>query len=904
MALLLLRTSKLKTGRRWRKGRVGAEEPVGGGLAGEVVVRACLKLGLVRHAAPAPAPEEPALTKKEKKELKEKEERDNNVKTLLVAEAADGSVRVSLQQDGRHHVLCVQRLGRPAPAHTLEQLEDALPEEDELEQQMLGRLREVLLAQQGVKSVSRVHATPAALGGLQRALCALVAHALRSRGDVLGVQLVVEPSRWEGEDVAHFPPPAELHAALSAALRAQLPVPVARTKEGGLLVHVEVGRQFGYVSWEMDERVPPRHFTALEAGAKVVLFSLGEVHLKHGHRQEMINEVARTVRYRLGALAPWSEPEGPFHFLVYPQDEAQLPLILQLVACTPGVQRAWIATRTPLTLQGLVEGAQGVLQGDWHSLNVSVKVPLFCPPPLPLPSSLQSWAREVFPSKNAVKLELSEALQAHFNRIVRREAANDRWLEVRLTPHNGWVMDQGLAGVGGLPTHPQQKVVALLSGGMDSPVAAYSLMKRGATVTLIHFANHLQQAGAVQDKIVRLAQQLSLYQDHLELLLVPFAPLQAAIVELVPSNERMLVYRRLMTKLAALVAQRKGAQFLVLGDSYSQVASQTVRNLEAIYSRAEVPILAPLIGANKEETIALARRIGTFDLSALPYGDCCSFLVDVHPALHMRGEKLRLDEYEALVDPALLEATLKAARRVMIRRTGGQVFTHESAPEAPLPALSTQQLQLLDEGLVCAPAEKKEGDEADEGEDGEDEKDHSKASSKQLLSPAPALVQAKANPPALPKSGQADAVQPSSAVSLPNLESEEVYLDHAASTPLDERVLQAMLPFLRTQAANPASPHPAGQRALAAVDTARRALAQAVGCLPSELIFTSGGTEANNLAIKGVLERALQKGGKAHVLVGYVSLISSAFLIAPEPRSMRLSSSPLLQWPRLSPLLR
>lgn len=175
------------------------------------------------------------------------------------------------------------------------------------------------------------------------------------------------------------------------------------------------------------------------------------------------------------------------------------------------------------------------------------------------------------------------------------------------------------------------------------------MMKRGCHVVLVHFQNHMQMESAVRDKITRIAQQLTKYQDHITLYIVPFAELQAELIEHVPSNERMLVYRRCMTLLANQIAKEHKAQFLVLGDSFSQVASQTVFNLAAIYKRTERPILSPLIGMNKEEVIAIAREIGTMELSTLPYGDCCSFFLDAHPALHMRGEKILLDEYLAKI---------------------------------------------------------------------------------------------------------------------------------------------------------------------------------------------------------------------------------------------------------------
>lgn len=232
-------------------------------------------------------------------------------------------------------------------------------------------------------------------------------------------------------------------------------------------------------------------------------------------------------------------------------------------------------------------------------------------------------------------------------------------------------------GVGGLPASKStQTVVSLLSGGMDSPVASFMMMRRGCHVVLVHFQNHLQMESAVKDKILRIAKRLSHYQDHITLYVVPFAETQAQIIEQVPGNERMLVYRRFMVKIASHIAQQHRAKFLVLGDSFSQVASQTVNNLAAIYERSERPILSPLMGMNKEETMAIARKIRTFDLSALPYGDCCSYFMDAHPALHLRGERVPLDDFMALLPTdQLIQRAYETMEVTKIHRCEGVVHT-------------------------------------------------------------------------------------------------------------------------------------------------------------------------------------------------------------------------------------
>lgn len=209
----------------------------------------------------------------------------------------------------------------------------------------------------------------------------------------------------------------------------------------------------------------------------------------------------------------------------------------------------------------------------------------------------------------------------------------DIMLKVEMTSRHTYLSAEEVCGVGGIPTKKNQKVVALLSGGFDSPVAAYLMMKRGCSAVLVHFQNRNQMTASVQDKIEKLALQLSKYQISTKLYIVPFDELQKEIIANVNSTLRMLVYRKLMIKIASRIAGNEKAKFLVVGDSLSQVASQTIENLEATYYRSDKPIFSPLIGMDKTEIIATARKIGTFDISALAYGDCCSYFVPKHPEL-------------------------------------------------------------------------------------------------------------------------------------------------------------------------------------------------------------------------------------------------------------------------------
>ena len=199
-------------------------------------------------------------------------------------------------------------------------------------------------------------------------------------------------------------------------------------------------------------------------------------------------------------------------------------------------------------------------------------------------------------------------------------------------------------GIDGLPVGTTGKLISLISGGIDSPVASYMMMKRGAKITFVHFKNKtINNTG--DDKIKSLVKKLSRFQGRSKLYIVPFEEFQKEIIAKIPSKNRMIIYRRIMFKLAEMIAKKENAKGFVTGDSLSQVASQTLDNIGVIYNSANLPIFPPLIGMNKQEIIDLAVKIGTYEASILPYQDCCSFLIARHPETKANlGDILRQEE--------------------------------------------------------------------------------------------------------------------------------------------------------------------------------------------------------------------------------------------------------------------
>ena len=228
-------------------------------------------------------------------------------------------------------------------------------------------------------------------------------------------------------------------------------------------------------------------------------------------------------------------------------------------------------------------------------------------------------------------------------------------IHIAVGKDNACIFGNTINTIGGLPTSSSGKVLALLSGGIDSPVAAYKIMCRGGEVALVHFQNQTQVTEEVSEKIFDLAKTLSRYQPEIKLYMVPFANAQKQIIMNIPAPYRMIVTRRIFNKIAEKIARKNNCLALVSGDSLGQVASQTLENMAVIAESSGLLKLNPLIGTNKKDIIDLARKIGTLDISARPYEDCCSLFVAKHPATRSRLNDVL--KYEQLIDESVIDKT-------------------------------------------------------------------------------------------------------------------------------------------------------------------------------------------------------------------------------------------------------
>ena len=220
-------------------------------------------------------------------------------------------------------------------------------------------------------------------------------------------------------------------------------------------------------------------------------------------------------------------------------------------------------------------------------------------------------------------------------------------------------------GAGGLPVGVGGKAVSLLSGGIDSPVASWMMAKRGVALEMVHFFSYPYTSPEAKDKVLTLAQLLTPWCGRLTVHVVPFTAIQEELRRSCPEELFTVIMRRFMMRIAQEVARRCGAKALVTGECLGQVASQTMDAMLVTGAVVDLPILRPVVGMDKEEIVQIARKIGTFETSILPYEDCCTVFTPRHPRLRPLPGEVEFAE-EKLDIQALIQAAVDGIERVQV----------------------------------------------------------------------------------------------------------------------------------------------------------------------------------------------------------------------------------------------
>jgi thiamine biosynthesis protein ThiI len=389
-----------------------------------------------------------------------------------------------------------------------------------------------------------------------------------------------------------------------------------------------------------------------------ILVQHGEIYLKGKNRPVFLRQLHHNLKGKLRSLGvTWrvNRPYGYFFVKVPPQDNARLERVLAAFNKVAGV--AWytpahripahaVHITAPSPNYELIKNRVIELANDHYAPEAAFRV-------------RTNRAEKRFPLNSS---ELEQILGAAIIENTQWNTVNlkepDQIFYVNVKPEGIFLYGNRMRGMGGLPVGVTGRVLTLLSGGIDSPVAAYLIARRGCCVDFIHFtADQPQQNQAEGNKVSQIVRELSRITMRSRLYLVPSSYFQVAILGREMKNE-LIIFRRFMTRVAERLAREWDAQALVVGDSLGQVASQTLENIVTNSQAGELPILRPLLTYDKEEIVELAKRIETYHTSLKAYKDCCSILVSNPRAksnheLISREERALLPEYEDLMDRTL-----------------------------------------------------------------------------------------------------------------------------------------------------------------------------------------------------------------------------------------------------------
>lgn len=377
---------------------------------------------------------------------------------------------------------------------------------------------------------------------------------------------------------------------------------------------------------------------------EIILIKYGEIILKGLNRHVFEDKLVNNIKNVVGDMAKVYKSRATLY--AEPLEDSNIELIVNKIRKVFGIVSVTRAAVSGRDLQDIAQNACVYLEktlSDAKTFKVETK-----------------RADKSYPIKSPeISREIGGEILSYYPHL-KVDVINPQVLvniEVRENGAYIYADSEKISGPGGLPTGSAAKAMLLLSGGIDSPVAGYMIGKRGAVIEGIHFFSPPFTSKQAKQKVLDLAQILTEYTGAMKVHIVPFTKPQLQMRENCPEEHLTLIMRRMMMKIASIIAKRENAACLITGESVGQVASQTIEALSVTDDAADRLCLRPLIGMDKEEIVAIAKNIGTFDTSILPYEDCCTVFVPRHPTTRPKLEAIKQSEanldFDALVSEAI-----------------------------------------------------------------------------------------------------------------------------------------------------------------------------------------------------------------------------------------------------------
>ncbi len=358
----------------------------------------------------------------------------------------------------------------------------------------------------------------------------------------------------------------------------------------------------------------------LESGSRHAVVHYHEIALKGRNRPFFLNRLVRNIERAASDLPLKRVVPLPGRLLVELADVAAWPQLRERLSTVVGIANFSPTHRVELNVETLATDVVRALEGKrFESFRIMTR------------RANKTFGRNSMEIDREVGARVKEATGARVDLT-----SPEMIVYVEILPREALFYFEKFKGVQGVPVGTAGRVTSLMSGGIDSPVAAYRMMKRGCRVDFVHFHSAPFLSRASQQKVKDILDLLTRYQYQSRLYLVAFGNLQRQIMLAAPAPLRVILYRRFMMRIASILAKHRRARALVTGESLGQVASQTLENLAVIEEAADLPVLRPLIGMDKSEITSQSLAIGTYEISILPDQDCCQLFIPAHPATRSR----------------------------------------------------------------------------------------------------------------------------------------------------------------------------------------------------------------------------------------------------------------------------
>lgn len=361
-----------------------------------------------------------------------------------------------------------------------------------------------------------------------------------------------------------------------------------------------------------------------------ILIRYGELGLKGKNMKHFIIQLQRNIQEALGDYTDIRVTRSQGRLFIELNGQDPDPII-QKCKNIFGIYSFSLAIKVPNDKREIKEGALAALQQNNHAKTFKVAV---------------RRANKAFPIRSQ---EMNQILGAHLLKNTSNFTVDvhqpDVEIKVEIRERATYITSTVVPGAGGLPVGTGGKVLLLLSGGIDSPVAGYLAMKRGVQLEMIHFHSPPFTSERAKQKVIDATKVLTEFGGNIKVHLVPFTKLQQEIFKTIPERYAMTVMRRVMLQISEKLCEKEDILAMATGESLGQVASQTLASMNVINEVTNLPVIRPLVGLDKEEIISLSKKIGTYEISIRPHEDCCTIFVPKSPVTNPTRKKVnRLEQ--------------------------------------------------------------------------------------------------------------------------------------------------------------------------------------------------------------------------------------------------------------------